>query len=220
MSEPTLIQSWEDRDYFVTFRDIPGDHVDDDRYYEDMAGGLTYKKHWCLLAEIIQADTIIRPRLVCRDAVGREFVVAFYPDNQDDMPRLLAGFKVGNTIAIFYALGHAFLDGSVGVRVEDADEVVIMPLNLHHALAMNKQAIESVNRDGTPRKCHGCGEVKDNLNKCGRCGLFHYCNRNCQEKGWNDKAHKKFCKVLKDENVKTMLSMDYTNYGGGGISFE
>lgn len=123
-------QSFEDRNFFPAFRDCPGEHVWDDRYLRDSdpddpdSAGVN-RKHWCLLGEIIQADTFIRPRIVAKDHTGVSYVVAFYPDNPDDMPRLLKDFKVGNTIAIFYPLVHNFLDGSLGVRVEESDEVLV-----------------------------------------------------------------------------------------------
>ncbi|KAJ8127003.1 hypothetical protein O1611_g6634 [Lasiodiplodia mahajangana] len=116
LSSPCTIQSWEDQDHFITFGDAPGDWE-----YPH----LPEKQHSCLLAEIIQADTFIRPRLVCRDVSNEKFIVAFYPDNEAEMPRLLEGFKVGYTIAIFYPIGHMFLDGTVGVRVEQTDKVLV-----------------------------------------------------------------------------------------------
>ncbi|KAI1128546.1 hypothetical protein F5Y10DRAFT_174091 [Nemania abortiva] len=130
------------------------------------------------------------------------------------MSRVLESFKVGCTVAIFYPLAHAFLDGTVGVRVEEIDKVLILPLSLSEVLAMNKQVVEFVNRDSKPRKCHGCGEVKDKLDKCAQCGLFHYCNRT---NGWG--SHKKYCKPLKDQNVRKMVLLDYTTMEGGQVSF-
>ncbi|KAI1168064.1 hypothetical protein F5B18DRAFT_600129 [Nemania serpens] len=202
------IQSWQDRDHFITFRDAPPDWE-----FHDLA----YEQHSCLLGEIFQADTLLRPRLVCRDEKNCEFVVAFYPDDHAVMPRLLEGFKVGYTIAIFYPVGHVFLDRTAGFRVEKTEKVLIIPLRLRDVLVMNEQAVEFVDRNCAARKCHGCGEVKDKLDKCARCELFHYCNRECQTKGWDN--HKKYCKVLKDENVKKMLLLDYNTFTGGQVSF-
>lgn len=123
-------QSFEDRGFFPSFRDCPGERVWDERYYEEAVPGHpesagTYRKHWCLLGEIIHAESFIRPRLVAKDYKGDEFVVGFYPEDESDMPRLLKDFKVGNTIAIFEAEVHVFLDGTLGVRVEESDEVLV-----------------------------------------------------------------------------------------------
>ncbi|KAI1347682.1 hypothetical protein F5Y01DRAFT_294534 [Xylaria sp. FL0043] len=207
--EDLSITSWEDDGAFESFEStqFEGEHATD-----------RVKGHRCLLAEIISAENFIRPRLVCRDREGNEFIVAFYHDDEADMPRILKHFKPGNTIALFNAVGHSFLDGSIGVRVENSHECMIIPLKLRDAITMNRQAKEFVNRDGTPRRCHGCGsKAKADLSKCGRCELFRYCNRDCQTNGWQD--HKKFCKVLKDENVKKILMLDFENADDGVISF-
>lgn len=211
--QKNTIQSWTDREVFVSFADTP--------FENDLSSLLEREDtQWCLLGEIIDAATLFRPRLVCRDVRGRDFVVAFYPDGgaaEPGMRRILKNFKVGNTVAIFYAVGHLFLDQTLGVRVEETDKVLVMPIPLKDALSMNKQTSEFVKRDAMPLKCHGCDEVRDNLDKCGRCALFHYCNRECQMKGWD--SHKQYCKVLKDENVKKLLLLDYDIVGHNQISF-
>ncbi|KAI1422028.1 hypothetical protein F5Y12DRAFT_800153 [Xylaria sp. FL1777] len=204
-----LIQSWEDRAYFPPFSTIPSEY--------EISIGLYPEKHYCLLAEIVLTDTILRPRLLCRDITGFKFTVEFYCRNETDMPRILEHFTPGNTIVLFYAPTHVFEDKSINIRLNSSRESMIIPLELSDAITMNKQAVEFVNRDGTSRKCHGCGEVKANLDKCGRCMLFHYCNQECQRKGWDE--HKKFCKILKNENVKKMLALDYADISDGPIHF-
>ncbi|KAI5862639.1 hypothetical protein GGS23DRAFT_85397 [Durotheca rogersii] len=208
-------QSFEDREFFPAFRDCPAEHEWDDRYFIDSVPGIgVNRKHWCLLGEIIQADTRIRPRIVAKDYRGEDFVVALYPDDEDDTPRLLRQFKVGNTIAIFYALTHGFLDGTIGVRVESTDECLIIPLNFKDVLKMNSELIKYTPANGTLRKCHGCEAADGQLNKCGQCTLFFYCNRECQTKAWTEKNHKKHCKALKDKNVRFMHFLDYATHDG------
>ncbi|KAI1415443.1 hypothetical protein F5Y13DRAFT_156025 [Hypoxylon sp. FL1857] len=219
MSLEVKPQSFQNREFFPLFRDCPLEHIWDDRYLvdtDDEAG--TNRKHWCLLGEIIQADTIIRPRIVARDFQDNQFVVAFYPDDPDDMPRLLKDFKAGNTIAIFYPLIHAFIDGTTGVRVEDSDEVLIIPLKLKDVIKMNEEVIKYTPVGGTLRRCHGCDDAKDSLNKCGGCTLFYYCDKDCQSKAWNEKSHKKFCKALKKKSIRDMHFLKYETYEGS-VSF-
>ncbi|KAI2780521.1 hypothetical protein F4815DRAFT_117503 [Daldinia loculata] len=213
-------QSFQDRAFFPSFRDCPLEHAWDDRYLVECGetAGVN-RKHWCLLGDIIQADTMIRPRIVAKDHKGDRFVVAFYPDDPDDMPRLLKDFKVGNTIAIFYPLVHRFLDGSVGVRIEDSDEVLIIPLGFKDVIKMNEQVLKYTVAEGTQRKCHGCDDVKVNVNACARCTLFCYCNRDCQAKAWSEKEHKKFCKTLSRKDIKLMHFLKYETYDGS-ISFK
>ncbi|KAI1394659.1 hypothetical protein F4819DRAFT_480901 [Hypoxylon fuscum] len=219
MAKQEIPQSFKDPNFFPSFRNCPGEHAWDDRYLVDSDPNDpnsygSNRKHWCLLGEIVQADTIIRPRIVAKDHNGDRFVVAFYPDDPDDMPRLLNNFKIGNTIAIFYALVHNFLDGSVGVRVEDSDEVLIIPLDFKDVIKMNEEVIAYTPIAGTQRKCHSCDQAKQDLSQCARCTLFHYCNKECQAKAWNEKGHKKICKALKDKNVRYMHFLNYATYGG------
>ncbi|KAI1467719.1 uncharacterized protein F4812DRAFT_459823 [Daldinia caldariorum] len=211
--------SFQDREYFPSFRDCPLEYSWDDRYLrKNSENASVNRKHWCLLGEIIEANTIIRPRIVAKDHKGDSFVVAFYADDQNDMPRLLKHFKVGNTIVIFYPSIHYFLDGSIGVRVEDTGKIQIIPLSFKEVLEMNKQVIQYIVAEGTQRKCHGCDSLKENLNGCGRCTLFHYCNKDCQTKAWSEKDHKKLCKVLSREDVRRMHFLKYGTYDGA-ISF-
>ncbi|OTB15756.1 hypothetical protein K445DRAFT_101230 [Daldinia sp. EC12] len=173
-------QSFMDRQYFPFFPDCPEEYSWDDRYLVEVGeGDGVNRKHWCLLGQIMQADTILRPRIVAKDRDGNSFVVAFYPNDSNDMPRLLKNFKVGNTIAIFYPVVHQFLDGTMGVRVEDTDEVSIIPLGLGDVLKMNDQVVQFTVTEATLRRCHGCGALKGKLNACGKCKLFHYCDKVC-----------------------------------------
>ncbi|KAI1133982.1 hypothetical protein F5Y05DRAFT_248908 [Hypoxylon sp. FL0543] len=206
-------ESFQNLEYFPAFHDCPYEGTLDSRYIERTSSTTgRNSKHWCLLGEIIQADTIIRPRLVVKDAQDIEFVVAFYPDDPNDMPRILKDFKVGNTIAVFYPFKHYFLDGTTGLRIEKSDEVLIIPLNLEDVMKMNEEVIRYIPVGNVQRKCHGCDKVKDDLNMCGGCRLFCYCDKDCQSKAWNEKGHKKLCKALKRKNVRDLLFLDYETY--------
>ncbi|RYP24228.1 hypothetical protein DL765_000723 [Monosporascus sp. GIB2] len=207
MAHQAKPQSFKNRDFFPSFRDCPADEWDERFFQEDEPG--IHCKQWCLLGEIIEADTFLRPRIVAKDYKGDEFVVAFYPDDEGDMPRILKDFKVGNTIAVFYAVIHGFLDQTWGVRVENTNSVLIMPLKMDEVMAMNKEVIEYTPAEGAPRRCHTCGEAKEGLDRCGGCTLFSYCNKECQAKAWNEKGHKRFCKALKNKNVRDMHFLDY-----------
>lgn len=122
----------------------------------------------------------------------------------------------------------------------------IIPLKMSEVIAMNKEVIKYTPMDGASQKCHGCDEVKEGLSKCGGCGLFFYCNKvsqvsaiyvyemskdlyypiltrekECQINSWTEKGHKKFCKVLKDKNVRFIHFLDYDAHSGlsGDIVF-
>jgi hypothetical protein len=84
-----------------------------------------FDKHRCLLGQIFEVDTSIRLRLECYDVDDYKFTVAFYLDNEAEILRLLRSSIVGHTIAIFYPVSREFPDGSLGVGVESADEVLV-----------------------------------------------------------------------------------------------
>ncbi|KAK9793531.1 putative MYND-type zinc finger protein samB [Seiridium cardinale] len=165
-------QSFTDRKYFLPFEDCPAEYDWFEHYTVEAGPGEPVPKgtrrksqHWCLLGEIVQAENFLRPRLVCKDRKGDKFVVAFYPEDQSDMPRILNKFRKGYTIAIFYPVQHEFLDMSSGIRVEDTDQTMIIPLSLRDVLQMNEDVIAHATVPDGKRKCHGCGEMKEKLNK-------------------------------------------------------
>ncbi|KAK9419309.1 putative SIMPL domain-containing protein [Seiridium unicorne] len=83
---------------------------------------------------------------------------------------------------------------------------------------MNEDVIAHATVTDGKRKCHGCGEMKEGLNKCGRRAMVCYCGKECQIKGWSEKDHKAYCKVLKDPNHEVefsdrSISEDVPEYG-------
>lgn len=181
-------------DYFPAFRDVPGDHIYDSRYYTD--GEIShYKKNWCLIGEITEASTLMRPRLVVRDRNGASFVVALYLDKDVDASRILSKFKTGYTVALMYALGHLFLDGTTGVRIEDEDEITvnippppdinvsssqmhqIFPCKLDEFVKLNDDADRHNWFNGKEPTCHGCGKEQKKMNVCSGCRLVCYCSK-------------------------------------------
>ena len=109
--------------YFPSFTACPSEDVLDLGFYH--ATDETFYKpirHWCLLAEIISVEHFLRLRLVVKDNFGQQAIVAFYLDNDAELPR---NVKRGDTIAVLYANQHRFLDGTVGLRIEGASVVQV-----------------------------------------------------------------------------------------------
>lgn len=79
------------------------------------------EKHWCFPGQITQNVSLGRPVFEVKDRDGQKIMLAFYLDNEDygklkfDARRL----SVGQTIVVLYAEKHMFMDGSIGIRVED-----------------------------------------------------------------------------------------------------
>ncbi|KAI2637383.1 hypothetical protein GGS21DRAFT_549457 [Xylaria nigripes] len=220
-----LLSISRDRNYFINSENVKPD--DDEHQFcnndlcvengTDVLGDHT-EKHFCLLGEILNGAISNPVTLLCRGVNDRAYTVYIHAHDMDSQKRLFKDMRPGNSLAIFFPFSAFEEDGfTVGIDVLAAN-VIIFPLPLKEALAMNDEAIQFLKRDTSPRKCHGCG-VKPReealfrlFGRCGACNLFSYCSRDCQLNAWS--SHKKFCKVLRVPEVKRMLLM---NYGRGPI---
>ncbi|KAF9880570.1 hypothetical protein CkaCkLH20_01612 [Colletotrichum karsti] len=170
-----------------------------DPFYEES------EDRWCLFAEIVDVSLLLRVRLVARDREGATVVIAFYPDNADRASLDTRQFKVGHTIALVYPMQHYFLDGTQGVRVEDLQSFRVFPVKMAEVFRVNDELCTYWDSRESPKKCHACGKQDSSLVKCGRCGFYYYCNKDCQTTGWNQKGHKAACRVLKDANLRALV---------------
>ncbi|KAJ0382338.1 hypothetical protein COL922a_012770 [Colletotrichum nupharicola] len=153
---------------------------------QDVAGTPFYDEpgdRWCLLAEITDVSLMLRVRLVVRDREGESLVIAFYPDNDATEVLDSSKLKVGHTIALLYPHQHYFLDGTQGVRVEDVSTYRVFPVKLAELFRINSDLCAYLGPLGTLKKCHSCGKEDPSVVKCGRCGLYYYCNKDCQTLG-------------------------------------
>lgn len=114
--------------YFPTFEECPHENYPDLEFYELKDGYyLSPKRHWCLVAEIVEIEFFIRLRLWVKDRAGHEFPVSFYIE--DDQRWLdLTQFRKGRTIAILYAEQHYFLDTTIGIRQESSRTIEVTGL--------------------------------------------------------------------------------------------
>ena len=114
----------------------PEDEYPSLEYYNDDGGYCTPKRHWCLVAEIVENHTFMRHRqhLILRTRLSLDrFQLVFYLDKE---PASTDSFnydqlKVGNTICVLYAERKRFLDGTQGIRQESADCVHVFKAPLH-----------------------------------------------------------------------------------------
>ncbi|KAI8260488.1 hypothetical protein K4K58_001894 [Colletotrichum sp. SAR11_239] len=174
---------------------------------QDVAGTPFYDEPgdlWCLLAEITDVSLMLRVRLVARDREGESLVIAFYPDNDATEVLDTSKLRVGHTIALLYPHQHYFLDGTQGVRVEDVSTCRVFPVKLAELFRINSDLCAYTGPLGTLKKCHSCGKEDPSVVKCGRCGLYYYCNKTL---GWNQKGHKEACRVLKDPKLRALFKI-------------
>ncbi|ORY56794.1 hypothetical protein BCR35DRAFT_326931 [Leucosporidium creatinivorum] len=138
---------------------------------------------WVLLGVVFQ-DTSLLSRSVywCRDREGKQFTVALYFDNGVPKPKI----AVGNTLCLENATTHYFLDGQVGVRVEEPESIKVLKTSLHALTTLNKEM-----RVPSPEmKCSKCGKA-DSKNRCAKCQTL-YCSKECQSADWTA-GHKRRC---------------------------
>lgn len=90
-----------------------------------------------------------------------------------------------------------------------------MPLD--QALAVGDDfAIYGSTGEANGSVCHGCDkkleEADTSLNTRGRCLCYSFCSRECQVVGWNTKGHKATCKLLKNRELKSLLTLDWDSF--------
>lgn len=82
---------------------------------------LSDSRHWCFLGEIETYDFIARLVIHVRDRAGQKLLVALYTNDKGALIR--NSCIPGHTVAVLYAQQRKFMDGSVGIRVEDIKRV-------------------------------------------------------------------------------------------------
>ncbi|TPX08058.1 uncharacterized protein E0L32_010258 [Thyridium curvatum] len=195
-------------DHFPAFDDLsPNFYAGDPDASDDEIGG--GPANWCFLAEILDAENFTRVRLVVRDKEGAKVVLAFYTEDRgNELKRSL--LRPGNTVAVLRARSHQFLDSSVGVRQEKENAVKIITATLTELLRLS-DSVRIYSKDAAGKVCHGCDEEKKPLLRCAKCAMFWYCGRDCQMTGWNEKGHKRDCKIIRDNDLRSFFLFNWTS---------
>ncbi|KAI8872123.1 hypothetical protein GQ42DRAFT_161523 [Ramicandelaber brevisporus] len=188
-----------DTRYFPSYKQLPSEYYVNEDFYVFAGRVGRPRRHWCYMGEILQVVSYGRVVLKVRDIDGTVILVAFYIDNDKDLN--LRELVRGSTIFIRYAHQHYFLDGNVGIRIEDLETVLVLPysmktiLEAHHTIAK-----------GGRKVCNKC-KAKDCTLCCGKCKTA-YCSRDCQVDDWA--SHKPLCGVLKA--TLPITSLDHTSF--------
>ena len=162
MTERLALTSTNLRDEkaFPSFRECPHENdIPYASYDESEEGVLVPIRHWCFLGEITERVVFTRLCLTVKDRRGDKITVSFYLDSQfggvfdfpvhRNVPKSLT--NKGNTIAILYAQQHDFVDGSIGFRIEDADQVQVRPILLEGNLLRSTYLVFPLYFGATPR---------------------------------------------------------------------
>jgi hypothetical protein len=163
---------------FPTFNNLPDDYDGVDlNYYEETEFGFEPYQHWCFLGEIVDFLSLGRVVMHVKDKIGRIIMVALYTD--DNGQAIASQVRKGHTVAVLYGEQHHFLDMSVGIRVEEASSIKIIPCSLDQLL---KASDEVAARKGQPRRCGSCEQEENHsenrqLRLCSRCKQASYCGQ-------------------------------------------
>ncbi|KAK3290816.1 uncharacterized protein B0H64DRAFT_446639 [Chaetomium fimeti] len=198
---------------FPCFSALPWENALDLDFLES-TDGFSYRprKHWCFLAEIVDIEQFIRLKLVTKDKTGLEVPVAFHtPGRGDELDPLCV--QKGFTLAVLYAEQHGFLDMTVGIRQEDLASLRIFPVALDELLSLSDRVRQCVTQGNGTRRCQGCGRNANTLKKCARCNCSWYCDKVCQTLAWNEKGHKRDCKLLKDPELRALFLLPQGHFG-------
>ncbi|KAF8966137.1 hypothetical protein BDZ97DRAFT_1658154 [Flammula alnicola] len=193
------------QEHFPTFAELPEDDDIDLRYYDDPSYGVTGPiKHWCLLVEIVEQIPYLRPMFTVKDKAGKQFLVAFYLDNNIVQPKIWEKrCKVGGVIALMYATSHYFADGQHGVRVEEVENIKFLPCSLDSLLRVGDDLDKPADN-----KCGSCRSPAAGL-QCSRCSVVKYCGKDCQTRDWKMR-HKNECVVI--QQVAEWMGKDWEDF--------
>ncbi|ORY09142.1 hypothetical protein BCR34DRAFT_589506 [Clohesyomyces aquaticus] len=202
------------RDTFPGFSDLPDERDVESDYFElhDMAIRRPVR-HWCFLAEIQDFNYFVRLQMTVKDVDGA-IVPLFFHTNQRGNELAQSQVQKGYTVAILYAVRHAFMFCQPGIRHEHPQMMKIFPLSLNRLQNLSETVKKFSTECEGVRICRGCGIEGTSLKRCGKCSSFWYCNRACQKSDWNENGHKGECKVLKDPNWKAMLHLKWDEFDG------
>jgi hypothetical protein len=138
----------QDKQAFPSFEDCPHENDVPYTYYRERGGVYRPIRHWCFLGEITYKLLFNRLCLTVKDKRGEEVPANFHLEPykfgrvftpgmsnfpvHPNIPESLT--EEGNTIAILYAQQHNFMDGTIGFRIENANQVHVRPIPLNGVL--------------------------------------------------------------------------------------
>ncbi|KAM0493506.1 hypothetical protein ACHAP8_009136 [Fusarium lateritium] len=205
---------FRNQDVFPSFLALPDENEIDHNFFE-IRGGVHYRprRHWCFLAEIVECGQFIRLYMHVKDVSGMTIPLNFHTETRgrEIAPSLL---REGYTVAVLYAEQHAFAFSEPGIRLEDPTLCKIFPASMNDFLSLSDRVFKFSAETNGMKTCHGCGKQATSLMKCAKCSLFWYCNGDCQKVGWIEMDHKADCKLLRDGDLKGLLTLNEGHFQG------
>jgi hypothetical protein len=178
MPEPNTFKSLlRNNITFPAFSDLPNENDVDPTYYDEGPYRFSPRRHWCFLGEIVDSYGLCRILLRVKDKDGEVVTIGLYTDDRGQA--LAPHIKEGHTVAVLYGEQHGFMDMTVGIRVEEASVIRIIPCSLEQLLKASDD-VAARNLSGQSRCCGSCGKEENtsgnkHLRLCSRCKQASYC---------------------------------------------
>ncbi|KAJ7763581.1 hypothetical protein DFH07DRAFT_812512 [Mycena maculata] len=188
--------------HYPDFDGLPFEYCQDTRYYSENGVPTT---HWCFLSEIQTNVPFFPNQFYVKDKNGSEYLVAFHLKDRARYPAVGVKCKDGHTMCIMYPQKHLFLDGQLGVRVENERTVKILPCSLNELFNIRDKVKNNIGL------CNLCGGIA--TLKCSRCKMF-YCNKTCQVADWKS-IHKTECNVV--QQIVKWGVLDWDHFDGAEL---
>ncbi|RAK75265.1 zinc finger MYND domain-containing protein [Aspergillus fijiensis CBS 313.89] len=159
----------------------------------------------CLLLEILAFETMPYLVIGCRSTDLHLVTLRFEGPDQGRALSQCPHLKVGNTIVIMQARKHQFGIEVYGIRVYEYRQLKIIPTSLDELLELSDEMRTWPLNFAAHQRCHWCRNEPDHITTCDGCGVIGYCNSGCKAGSWNINKHKEFCKVIKNQNFRSLM---------------
>ena len=182
------------RTLFPAFDALPDSRLLNENWYTRDGELRCPKAHWTFVGEIVRVMHLTRFGLLVNDRDGKTVLVWLYPDNHVKVD--YSQFQVGFTVFIRYAERHHFMDGQIGIRIDDPEYVKVISISLSSALVFDqaradKPLVDEAHGVGCVT-CHGSPAPK----RCAACKVVDYCSKDCQRQDWPN--HKVKCRIWQE----------------------
>ncbi|KAF2446333.1 hypothetical protein P171DRAFT_257552 [Karstenula rhodostoma CBS 690.94] len=200
-----------DRSTFLGIGGLPTEGLFDVEYHQDASMGQSKpKRHWCFVGEIIdKAAPGGQLQLIVKDVDNHITGVFFHDRHKGET--LSDTLRINATIVVLYAQ-RAQSDAGAVVKVRNTSIIRDFHVPLKKLLGLSSRLLKYATPHDSLRTCHGCAREGSLSLKCGRCGLFWYCDSKCQMTGWNNRNHKTDCKILRNDDVRSLFTFRWHEF--------
>eukprot|EP01084_Bolivina_argentea_P116532 207038_1 len=209
--------------FFIPIKELPGEYD----YNEEFYNGHFPSHHWCLIGEIQQNISFLRPGCIVKDINNDTIPIHFYLNGATHFDS--SKLKKHSILCLRYALKHDFMDMSVGIRVEEEHLSLMHIINnlsldkllqmsdtggftdFYHKNILNIEQPQKVyNNKCWYDKCESDEHKHRKLPHCAGCKMAKYCCKEHQTKHWKS-GHKNECKNLLPQ-IKKLFSIRLDEY--------